>query len=59
MVNQIKPKHRKWTPEITGIIGRDKYDRTVIGPYGHGVLTIMGPSARAVLIARFLLGTIG
>ena len=40
MVNRIKPKHRKWTPEITGMIDRDKYDKTVIGPYEHGVLTI-------------------
>ena len=59
MVNQIKLKHRKWTPEITGMIGRDKSDNTVIGPYEHGVLTVVGPSARAVLIARFLIGTIG
>ena len=38
MVNQIKPKHRKWTPEITGTTGtidRDKYNSTVIGPYDH------------------------
>ena len=35
MVNQIKPKYRKWTPEITGTIDRDKYNRTVIGPYDH------------------------
>ena len=39
MVNQIKPKHRKWTPEITGTIDRDKYDKIVIGSYEHGVLT--------------------
>ena len=39
MVNQIKPKHRKWTPKITGMVDRDKYDKTVIGPYEHGVLT--------------------
>ena len=37
-----KPKHRKWTLEITGTIDRDKYDRTVIDPYGHGVLTCWG-----------------
>ena len=30
MVNQIKPKHHKWTSEITGTIDRDKYDRTII-----------------------------
>ena len=40
MVNQIKPKYRKWTPEITEMIDRDKYDKTVIGPYEHGVLTL-------------------
>ena len=34
-LNQLKPKHRKWTPEITGTIDRDKYNRTVIGPYDH------------------------
>ena len=28
-----KPKYRKWTPESTGTIDRDKYNRTVIGPY--------------------------
>ena len=33
-----KPKHRKWTPEITGMIDRDKYDKTVMGPYEHGPL---------------------
>ena len=35
MVNQIGPKHRKWTPEITGTI--DKYrcmiEPAVIGSY--------------------------
>ena len=35
MVNQTKPKYRKWTPEITGTIDRDKYNRIVIGPYDH------------------------
>ena len=25
MVNQIRPKHRKWTPEITGMIDKDKF----------------------------------
>ena len=35
MVNQIKPKHRKWTPEITGTIDGDTYISTVIGPYDH------------------------
>ena len=24
MVNQIRPTHRKWTPEITGTIDMDK-----------------------------------
>ena len=24
IVNQIKPKHCKWTPEITGTIDKDK-----------------------------------
>ena len=38
-----KPKHRKWTPEITGTIDRDKYDETVIDPYDNGVLTSLGP----------------
>ena len=40
MVNQRKPKHRKWTPEITGTIDRDKSNRTVIGPYDHTSLQI-------------------
>ena len=35
MVNQIKSKHRKWTPEITGTIDGDNYISTVIGPYDH------------------------
>ena len=35
IVNQIKLKYRKWTQEITGTIDRDKYNRTVIGPYDH------------------------
>ena len=30
-----KPKHRKWTPEITGMVDRDKYNRTVVGPHDH------------------------
>ena len=30
MVGQIKPKYRKWSPESTGTIDRDKYNRTVI-----------------------------
>ena len=46
MVNQIKPKHRKWTPEVTGAIDRDKYDKTVIGPYDHEPLLI---NARATV----------
>ena len=40
MVNQIEPKHLKWTPKITGMIDGDIHDKTVIGPYEHGVLTI-------------------
>ena len=39
MVNQIKPKHHKWTPEITGMIDKDK---CMIEPYDHGVLTVVG-----------------
>ena len=39
MVNQIKPKHCKWTPEFTGAIDRDIYDRTVTDLYDHGVPT--------------------
>ena len=35
MVDQIKPKHRRWTPGITGTINRDKYNSTVISPYDH------------------------
>ena len=35
IVNQIKPKYRKWIPEITGTIDRDKYNENVIGPYDH------------------------
>ena len=34
-----RPKYCKWTPEITGMIDRDKYDKTVMGPCEHGVLT--------------------
>ena len=41
MVNQIKLKHRKWTPEITGTIDRGKYNSTVIGPYGHEPLHLI------------------
>ena len=48
MVNHIKPKHRKWTPEITETIDRDKYDKTVIGPYEHGVLEGLGDVFRFV-----------
>ena len=43
MVNQKKPQHRKWTPEITGTIDRDKYGETVIDLYEHGVLISLGP----------------
>ena len=28
-----KTQTSQWTPEITGKIDRDKYDRTVMGPY--------------------------
>ena len=35
IVNQIKPKHSKWNPEMTGTIDRDKYNGTVIGLYDH------------------------
>ena len=41
VVNQIKPKYRKWTPEITGRIDRDKCDRIVIGPYDHEPLQMV------------------
>ena len=41
MVNQIKPKHRNWTPEVTGTIDRDKYDRTVINLYDHEPLKLI------------------
>ena len=44
MMNQVnKTRHRKWTPEITGTIDRDKYDKLVIDPYEHGILTPLGP----------------
>ena len=46
VMNHVKPKHRKWTPEITGMIDRDKYDETVIGPYEHGVLTDVAVNPR-------------
>ena len=43
-----KTKHRKWTPEITGTIDRDKYNRNVIDPYDHeplqGVFATPPPS---------------
>ena len=42
MVNQIEPKHRKWTPEITGTIDRDKYNRPVIGHMTHEPLQPLG-----------------
>ena len=41
MVNQIRPQHRKWTPEVIGTIDRDKYDGTVIDPYDHEPLYIV------------------
>ena len=44
MVNQIKPKYRKWTPESTGTIDRDKYNRTVI----TRTLTGLVPTAAAL-----------
>ena len=40
MVNQIKPKYRKWTPESTGTIDRDKCNRTVIGPYDQNLTKV-------------------
>ena len=38
-VKDCEPNKPKRTPEITGTIDRDKYNRTVINPYEHGVLT--------------------
>ena len=35
MVNQIKTKHRKWTPGVAGTIDKDKYNRNVIGSYDY------------------------
>ena len=35
MVNQIKPKYRKWTPGVTGTIDKDKCNRNVIDPYDY------------------------
>ena len=34
MINQIKPKYRKWTPEITEV-DRDECNRKVIDPYDY------------------------
>ena len=34
-----RPKHHKWTPEITGTIDKDK---GMIETYDHGVLTAVG-----------------
>ena len=51
MVNQIKPKYCKWTPESTGMIDRDTYNRTVIGPYDQNPYSRC-PAAAAPWLAR-------
>ena len=35
IINQIKPKYRKWTPKVTRTIDKDKCNRSVIDPYDY------------------------
>ena len=35
IINQIKPKYRKWTPGVTRTIDKDKCNRSVIDPYDY------------------------
>ena len=42
IMNQIKPKYRKWTAGVTRTIDKDKCNRSVIDPYDYEPL--QGPS---------------
>ena len=47
IMNQIKPKYRKWTPGVTRTIDKDKCNRSVIDPYDYEplqLLSILGSS---------------
>ena len=53
MVNQIKPKHRNWTPGVTGTIGQVKYNRNVMDPYDHEPLHRSNGTGRAARALTF------
>ena len=42
IMNQIKPKYRKWTPGVTRTIDKDKSNRSVIDPYDYEPLHLEG-----------------
>ena len=41
IMNQIKPKYRKWTPGVTRTIDKDKCNRSVIDPYDYEPLQLL------------------